>query len=106
MSVKIESLLSLARDWRREIYLARRNEGVENPKEVAKYAYEQMCANFEAAELLLAKEFEEAKQEYESPGEEIIADTKSRKLKRVFDKELWRYKKMRLVGDEWIEDQS
>lgn len=104
MSVKIESLLSLARDWQREIYLARRNEGVENPKE--KYAYEQMCANSEAAELLLAKEFEEAKQEHESPGEEIIADTKNRKLKRVFDKELWRYKKMRLVGDEWIEDQS
>lgn len=71
-----------------------------------KYAYEQMCANFEDAELLLAKEFEEAKQEYESPGEEIIADTKSRELKRDFDKELLRYKKMRLVGDEWFEDQS
>lgn len=106
MNVKIESLLSLAREWRREISLARRNEGVENPKEVAKYAYEQMCANFEAAELLLAKELEESKQEYESPGEEIIADRIGLKRKRVFDKESGRYKKMRLVGDEWIEDQS
>lgn len=106
MNVKIENLISLAREWRREISLARRNENVENPKEVAKYAYEQMCANFEAAELLLAKEFEESKQEYESPGEEIISDTKCRKLKRVFDKESGRYKKMRFVGDEWIEDQS
>lgn len=104
MSVKIESLLSLARDWQREIYLARRNEGVENPKEVA--AYEQMYANFEAAKLLLAKEFEEAKQEYESPSEEIISDRIGVKRKRVFDKESGRYKKMRLVGDEWIEDQS
>lgn len=106
MYVKIENLISLARDWRREISLARRNEDVENPKEVAKYAYEQMCANFEAAELLLAKEFEESKQEYESPGEEIIADRIGVKRKRVFDKESGRYKKMRFVGDEWIEDQS
>lgn len=106
MKVKIENLISLAREWRWEFLVARRTEGVENPKEVAKYAYEQMCANFEAAELLLAKEFEESKQEYESPSEEIIADRIDVKRKRVFDKESGRYKKMRLVGDEWVEDQS
>lgn len=106
MYAEIENLISLARRWRRDIFLTRRNEGVENPKEIAKYAYEQMCANFEAAEFLLAKEFEEAKKEYESPGEEIISDTKRRKIKRVFEKESGRYKKMRFDGNEWVEDQS